>query len=132
MSQREREHRIAVDVEPNGLRVNKPSENILISDCTIARAAESRWLGNRRESATSLSAVANFSGTGGAVRIKSMRGRGGTVENITFEEITATNVASPIDINLSWGGNELEEIRRSENSPLIRPATPARLTCETS
>jgi len=27
-----------------------------------------------------------------------MRGRGGTVENITFEEITATNVASPIDI----------------------------------
>ena len=47
-----------------------------------------------------------FTGTGGAARIKSMPGRGGVIENITYEDITATNVASPIDINLTWGGSD--------------------------
>jgi polygalacturonase len=93
--------------DADGLRVNKPSENILISDCTIGAGG---GISMGSETAGGIRNVTvrscNFTNTGGAARIKSMPGRGGTVENITFEEITATNVASPIDINLAWGGND--------------------------
>jgi polygalacturonase len=96
--------------DADGLRVNKPSENIIISDCTIWEGA---GISMGSETAGGIRNVTvrrcQFNGTGGAARIKSMPGRGGVVENITFEEITATNVRSPLDINLSWGGNDWKQ-----------------------
>ncbi len=93
--------------DADGLRVNKPSENILISDCTIGQG---QGISMGSETAGGIRNVTvrrcTFTGTGGAARIKSMPGRGGVVENITYEDITATNVASPIDIGLSWGGDD--------------------------
>ena len=93
--------------DADGLRVNKPSEDILISDCTIW---DGQGISMGSETAGGIRNVTvrrcTFTGTGGAARIKSMPGRGGVVEKITFEDITATNVASPIDINLSWGGDD--------------------------
>jgi polygalacturonase len=93
--------------DSDGLRVNKPSENITITDCTIGAGG---GISMGSETAGGIRNVTvlrcTFTGTGGAARIKSMPGRGGVVENITFEDITATNVRSPIDINLSWGGDD--------------------------
>src|SRR5207248_3094364 len=85
--------------DSDGLRVNNPSENISITDCTIGAGG---GISMGSETAGGIRNVTvlrcTFTGTGGAAWIKSMPGRGGVVENITFEDITATSVRSPIDI----------------------------------
>lgn len=93
--------------DADGLRVNKPSEHVTISDCTFGTGA---GVAIGSETAGSIRHVlvqrCTFNGSGGAVRVKSMPGRGGVVEDITFQDITATDVRSPIDINMSWGGSD--------------------------
>ncbi|HEX3356406.1 MAG TPA: glycoside hydrolase family 28 protein [Tepidisphaeraceae bacterium] len=93
--------------DADGLRVNIPSENITISDCTIG-AGDGISMGS--ETAGSIRNVivrrCTFHGTTEAARIKSMPGRGGVVENITYEDITATECRTPIEINLTWGGDD--------------------------
>jgi polygalacturonase len=93
--------------DADGLRVNKPSENIVISDCTIG---EGQGISMGSETAGGIRNVivrsCTFTNSGSAAKIKSMPGRGGVIENITYEDITATNVASPLEINLSWGGSD--------------------------
>lgn len=93
--------------DADGLRVNIPSENVTIRDCHFGTgggvAMGSETAGGIRHV---LVENCRFDGTGAAVRIKSMPGRGGTVEDITYRDISAKNVRSPIEINLAWGGDD--------------------------
>jgi polygalacturonase len=93
--------------DADGLRVNKPSENITIRDCHFGAgggvAMGSETAGGIRHV---LVDHCTFDGSGAAVRIKSMPGCGGVVEDITYQNITAKNVRSPIEINLTWGGDD--------------------------
>jgi exo-poly-alpha-galacturonosidase len=93
--------------DADGLRVNKPSENITISDCTIG-AGGGIAIGSETAGGIRHVLVKNctFNGTGAAARVKSMPGRGGVVEDITFDGLTATDVKSVIDINMAWGGSD--------------------------
>jgi polygalacturonase len=64
-----------------------------------------------------------FNGTDRGIRIKSRRGRAGTVENITFNNITMNSVGCPISMNMYYEcGARPEEIAAlSDRNP--RPIT---------
>lgn len=88
----------------DGLRVNKPTEYIVIRKC-IARAGGglltigSETSGSiRHVLATDLTG----NGTGNGLNIKSATTRGGTVEDIHFTRITLTNVGNVVQVTMNW------------------------------
>jgi polygalacturonase len=88
----------------DGLRVNRPTENIVIRNC-ISRAGHGLFTigsetsgGIRNVTVTGLKAY----GTGNGIRFKSARVRGGIVENIFVRDITMESVANPLHFELNW------------------------------
>ena len=93
--------------DADGLRVNKPSENVTITDCALGAGAGvaigSETAGGIRNVTVSR---CTFDGSSAAVRIKTAPGRGGVVEEITYQDITARRVTRPIEIVMNWGGDD--------------------------
>jgi len=89
--------------DADGLRVNRPSENITISDCTIGTgggiAMGSEVSGSIRHV---LVRRCKFMDTGSAARIKSQPSRGGVIEDIVYRDIQLTNVRQAFEFNLEW------------------------------
>jgi polygalacturonase len=89
----------------DGRRVNRPSENITISDCTIGLgggiAMGSEVTGSVRHV---LVQRCVFNGTDAGARFKSQATRGGVLEDIVFRDITINNTRWAFDFNLAWGG----------------------------
>jgi polygalacturonase len=89
--------------DAEGLRVNRPSENITISDCTIGAgggiAMGSEVSGSIRHV---LVRRCKFTGTGSAARIKSQPSRGGVIEDITYRDIELNNTRQAFEFNLKW------------------------------
>ncbi len=89
--------------DDDGRRVNRPSENVIISDCALGVGAGiamgSEITGSVRHV---LVERCTFTGTDAAARFKSQPSRGGTVEDITFRDITLNNVRFPFEFNLQW------------------------------
>jgi polygalacturonase len=89
--------------DADGLRVNRPSENITISDCTIGTgggiAMGSEVSGSIRHV---LVKRCKFTGTGNAARIKSQPSRGGVIEDIVYKDIQLTNVYQAFEFTLTW------------------------------
>jgi polygalacturonase len=89
--------------DTDGLRVNLPSENIIISDCTFGSgggvAMGSEVSGSIRHV---LVERCKFTGSGNAARIKSQPSRGGVVEDIVFRDIQLTDVGRAFSFELEW------------------------------
>jgi polygalacturonase len=89
--------------DADGLRVNRPSENITISDCSIGSGGGidigSEVSGSVRHV---LVQRCKFTGTDSAARIKSQPSRGGVIEDITWRDIQLNNVFQMVDFNLAW------------------------------
>jgi polygalacturonase len=89
--------------DADGLRVNRPSENITISDCTFGSgggvAMGSEVSGSIRHV---LVERCKFTGSGTAARIKSQPSRGGVIEDIVFRDIQITDVRQAVEIELAW------------------------------
>jgi polygalacturonase len=89
--------------DADGLRVNRPSENITISDCNFGIgggvAMGSEVSGSIRHV---LIERCKFTGTGTAARIKSQPSRGGVVEDVEFRDIQLVNVARAIEFDVEW------------------------------
>jgi polygalacturonase len=89
--------------DADGLRVNRPSENITVSDCVFGSGGGvdvgSEVSGSIRHV---LVERCKFIGTGNAARIKSQPSRGGVVEDIVFRDIEVTNVARVFGFELEW------------------------------
>lgn len=91
--------------DADGRRVARPSENILIENCNLAFghggiAMGSEISGDIRN-VTIRSCVID-KGNWNPLRFKSQPGRGGVVENITFEDITIHQARNIFDINMEW------------------------------
>ncbi len=86
----------------DGRRVGLPSMNILVEDCVMQGgggvAMGSEISGGIRNVIVRRCRCTDVNG----VRFKSQPSRGGTVENITFEDITLENAATFISANLIW------------------------------
>lgn len=90
--------------DADGLRVNRPTEYIVIRNCTARRGAGLITCGSetsggiRNILAYNLEAYGNDS----AVRIKSALNRGGVVENIYVSNVIADSVNYVLSADLNW------------------------------
>jgi len=88
----------------DGLRVNRPTEYVVIRNCIARKGAGLLTLGSetsgsiRHVWATGLVGY----GTGNALNIKSAKTRGGTVEDVYFGNITMEGGGNVIQVNPNW------------------------------
>jgi polygalacturonase len=80
--------------DADGLRVNRPCEDVTISNCTVHRAHGAVVIGSETAGGIRNVTAANITadGTENGIRIKSRRGRGGVIENLRFDNWTMRNV----------------------------------------
>ena len=84
--------------DADGLRVNRPTEDVVISNCTVHHAHGAVSIGSETSGSIRNVAASNMTvkDTENGARIKSARGRGGVVENIRFDNWTMENVGEAI------------------------------------
>ena len=85
----------------DGLRVNRPTENVTITNCTVHHAQAALAIGSETSGGVRNVVVSNITAhdTVNGIHLKSRRGRGGTVENIRFDNWTMVNVGQAITIS---------------------------------
>jgi polygalacturonase len=106
--------------DADGLRVNRPSENISITGCTVRRAHGAVTIGSETSGWIRNLVASNITcdGTEMGVRIKSRRGRGGGVEPVRFDNWVMQNVGQAINVTnyyLMEG-----EVRRDAPEPVSK------------
>ena len=90
--------------DADGLRVNRPAENIVYRNC-ITRAGHGLiTLGSETSGGMKNIEVYGLEaiGTNIGIRFKSAKVRGGIVENIWFHDIKMKDVANPFHFELNW------------------------------
>ncbi|HVU48892.1 MAG TPA: glycosyl hydrolase family 28 protein [Terracidiphilus sp.] len=91
--------------DSDGLRVNRPTEDIVIRDSIIRHGAAAVTIGSetsggfRNIDAYNITAL---SGVPSGVLFKSAHTRGGFAENIRIHDLTLEGVAIPIHITMNW------------------------------
>ena len=105
----------------DGWRVNRPCENIVIRNCTMNGGHGGLVIGSgmsagvRNVTASGCKIKNTFWG----IRIKSMRGRGGYVENVSFQDITLSDMSREmIQINMFYDTSTV--VPRSKRPPAFR------------
>jgi polygalacturonase len=86
--------------DADGLRVNRPTENVSITNCTVHRAHGAVTIGSETSGWIRNLVASNITcdGTQMGVRIKSRRGRGGGVEDVRFDNWTMENVGTAMNV----------------------------------
>ncbi len=111
-----------------GRRRGKPSENMLITDCTVYHGHGGFVVGSEMSGGVRNIFVRNctFIGTDVGLRFKSTRGRGGLVENIFIEDIRMSNIATEaIRFNMFYGGRApIPEEGEQQDSSVKREIVP--------
>jgi len=87
--------------DADGLRVNRPTENVAITQCLIHRGSGGIVMGSETAGGIRNVVVSNVvcQGTQAGINIKSERGRGGTVENILMDNLVFDDVGRAISIS---------------------------------
>jgi hypothetical protein len=91
--------------DADGLRVNRPSEDIDITDNTVRGGAAGVTFGSETSGGIHGVRIDNLTvlkGVPSAVLFKSAATRGGTIENIRISHVIATDVPTPISITMNW------------------------------
>lgn len=105
----------------DGWRVNRPCENITIRNCTMTGGHGGVVIGSAMSGGVKNVFVSgcNISGTMQGLRLKSMRGRGGYVENVLMEDISIHGVSDQaIQINMFYGFSTV--VPKSAAPPVFR------------
>jgi polygalacturonase len=99
-------HHCDIDTGDDDIVIKSGGHNVLIEDCTIAHG-HGISIGSETSAGVSQMLVrrCNFTGSDNGIRIKSMRGAGGLVEQIRYTEITMKDVANPITLQLNYVDN---------------------------
>jgi polygalacturonase len=91
--------------DSDGLRVNRPTENIKIHDSIIRRGAAAVTVGSETSGGFHNIEVWNItaeSGVPNGVLFKSAHTRGGTATDIRVHDLTLNGVAVPIAMTMNW------------------------------
>jgi len=94
--------------DADGLRVHRPTENVVVRDCIIREGAAGITIGSetsggiRNVKASHLRVMPKVPR---GICFKSAKVRGGTVQNISIENLDLQGVAIPISIVLNWNPN---------------------------
>ena len=89
---------------PDGIKDNVPTQDIVIRGCTVKQAHGGAVIGSETAAEISDLLVEDciFDGTDRGIRIKTRRGRGGLVHDLTFRNITMTQNLCPFVINMYY------------------------------
>jgi exo-poly-alpha-galacturonosidase len=112
--------------DADGLRVNRPTENVIIRDCHVGHAAGLVCFGS--ETAGGIRNVRVYdcradNGCGEVVRLKTRMGRGGIVEDVLYENIQADGVRQVFNFNMDAFGTTWlpEQFREPAPAPKATP-----------
>jgi len=111
--------------DADGRRVNRPTENVSIVNCTVHRAHGVVTLGSEIAGGIRNVVADNITcqRTAMGVRIKSRRGRGGFVEDVRFNNWTMEDVGEGINVTADYqmeGEVKTSEEPVSERTPVFR------------
>jgi polygalacturonase len=90
--------------DADGLRVNRPTEYVVIRDCIARRGAGLITCGSETSGGIRNVLAYNLTanGTTNCINFKSAITRGGTVENIYIHDITMNNVGTMLRATMDW------------------------------
>jgi polygalacturonase len=90
--------------DADGLRVNRPTEYILITDCISRQGGGLITFGSETSGGMRHIVAQNLKaeGTDAGIRFKSALTRGGTIEDIYLRNIDMDSVGVALDVNLNW------------------------------
>lgn len=90
--------------DADGLRVNRPTHDIIIRDCIARRGHGLITFGSETSGGIYNVEVYNLKayGTSTGIRFKSTQGRGGTVRNALIHDLTMHNVREAIKLDYDW------------------------------
>jgi polygalacturonase len=90
--------------DADGLRVNKPTEYVLITDCISRKGGGLITFGSETSGGIRYVMAQNLKahGTGVGIRFKSAVTRGGTVEDIYINNIEMESVGISIEVIMNW------------------------------
>jgi polygalacturonase len=117
----------------DGWRVARPCENIVIRDCAMSEGHGAVAIGSGMSGGVRNVYVCNCRVTGGdqGVRLKSMRGRGGFVDNVHFENIHMAGLRQEaIVLNMFYGSSTAAS--RSDVPPAFCNVHIRNVTCESA
>src|ERR1035441_7822032 len=111
--------------DADGLRVNRPTEHVTITNCTVHHAHGAVVIGSETSGSIRNVVASNITAvdTENGIRIKSRRGRGGVVEDARFDNWTMENVGVGIVVNSYYvmgGEADTKEEPVSERTPVFR------------
>lgn len=111
--------------DADGLRVNRPTEDVVITNCTVHHAHGAVTIGSETSGSVRNIVASNITArdTENGARIKSARGRGGVVEDVSFDNWTMENVGEAITITnyyLMAGEARTEQEPVSVRTPVFR------------
>lgn len=90
--------------DADGLRVNRPTEKIVIRNCISRQGGGLITLGSETSGGIKNIEVYNLEAnkTKCAIRLKSALTRGGVLENINIHDITMNQVVVPVEVTMNW------------------------------
>ena len=111
--------------DADGLRVNRPTEHVAITNCTVHHAHGAVVIGSETSGSIRNVVASNITAvdTENGIRIKSRRGRGGVVEDARFDNWTMENVGVGIVVTSYYvmgGEADTKEEPVSERTPIFR------------
>jgi hypothetical protein len=109
--------------DKDGLRVNRPTENVIVRHCVGLRGHGGVVVGSETSGGVRniYAHDCRFNGTDRIVRVKTARGRGGILENMWFEHLSADTIQmEAIRINMLYTGQRLPAQPISDATPIIR------------
>jgi polygalacturonase len=91
-------------IDGNGREVGRPTEDVVIANCTMYRGHGGVVLGSDTAGGIRRVTVSNcvFNGTDRGIRIKSRRGRGGCVQDLRISNLIMSDVLCPLVVNLYY------------------------------
>ncbi|MBN1925517.1 MAG: right-handed parallel beta-helix repeat-containing protein, partial [Prolixibacteraceae bacterium] len=107
--------------DTDGREAGIPTENVTITNCTMLDGHGGVVIGSEMSGGVKRVTISNcvFEGTDRGIRLKTMRGRGGTVEDIRVSNIVMKNIVRQgIMINMRYHTTPVEEL--SERTPQFR------------
>ncbi|HTR81224.1 MAG TPA: glycoside hydrolase family 28 protein [Bacteroidota bacterium] len=116
----------------DGLRVGRPTENVVVRHCVGLKGHGGIVIGS--ETAGGIRNIyatdCRYSGTERIVRIKTARGRGGIVENMWFDHLSADTIQDEaLRINMLYTGNRLPAEPVTNTTPTIRNIHYSNISC---
>jgi polygalacturonase len=106
--------------DEDGREAARPTENITITNCTMLKGHGGVVIGSEMSGNVKRVTISNciFEGTDRGIRIKTMRGRGGLVEDIRVSNIVMNNILNEgILITLRYQSTKAEPL--SERTPAV-------------